>query len=71
MSNCYTPKEYAETFYHGKVTPRTVQNWIKANRLPEGTKVDMTPTGYYLIIVEQQPQNNVDNLVALLESKVA
>lgn len=65
----YTPKEYAEQVYHGKVTPKTVRNWIKYGKLPKGTVVEYTPTGRAIIKVIEIQSNKVSDLVKLMEAK--
>jgi len=65
----YTPREYAEQVYHGKVTPKTVRNWIKDNKLPTGTVVEYTPTGRAIIKVIDTQSNKVSDLVKRMELK--
>lgn len=65
----YTPREYAEQVWHGKVTPKTVRNWIKNGKLPEGTVVEFTPTNRAIIKVLDKPESKIDKLVAMMEAK--
>lgn len=67
----YRPAEYAEKVYGGKVSSATIRNWIKANRLPKGHWVETTPTGQYLIHVDEKPKTKVDELFNLMVSRVA
>lgn len=65
----YRPKEYAQVFYGGMITCATVRNWIIKNKLPKGHKPIQTPTGQYLIKVENHHKDEVDELISLIESK--
>lgn len=65
----YTPAEYALEVCHGKVQARTVRNWIKKGKLPEGTVVEFTPTNRAIIRVIKEPQTKVNDLVKLMEAK--
>ncbi|AGM35548.1 hypothetical protein K734_03405 [Idiomarina loihiensis GSL 199] len=66
--NVYTPSEYANEFFNGKITCRTVRNWIATGRMPVNTEIERTPTGRFLIHVDIcMPESKVGQLVKLLE----
>ena len=48
----FTPDEYARIVFNQKVTGKTVRNWILKGCMPVNTSVNQTPTGRYLIEVD-------------------
>ena len=48
----FTPDEYARIVFNRKVTGKTVRNWILKGCMPVNTTVNQTPTGRYLIEVD-------------------
>jgi|GEM_PF-6000721 len=63
----YTPAKYGKAFYG--VTGTTVINWIRANKMPDNTKVEKTPGGTYKIWVNSTPKSNADKLVQMMKLK--
>lgn len=67
----YTPSEYANEVFNGKVTCRTVRNWIVNGKMPINTEVERTPTGRFLIHVDDNVlESKVSQLFKLLEGGV-
>lgn len=68
-----TPTQYAKQFYGGSITGATVRNWIKGNKLPGDHKAEQTPTGHYIIRIEEQAtsKSKAQSLVELMKSKGA
>lgn len=71
MIKRYSPAEYAAEIYHGKVTDKTVRNWIKFGKLPESTTVETTPTGRYILVVNEgrETTSNVNSLLDAMKSQ--
>jgi hypothetical protein len=67
----YKPTEYAAEVWNGKVTDKTIRNWIKAGRMPANTEVETTPTGQYLIHVNDVPKSNSQALLDMMKAKAA
>ncbi len=66
------PSEYAEQILGGAVTGKTIRNWIKAKKkLPKVDRVEITPTGGYLLFMEQEAQSNVMALVEGMKARAA
>jgi hypothetical protein len=65
----YTPSEYAREVCYGKVTSRTVHNWIDKGLMPDNVSIELTPSGRKIIIVNDKPKSNIENLVALMKTK--
>jgi archaellum component FlaF (FlaF/FlaG flagellin family) len=67
-----TPNEYAQVVWGGTVTSKTVINWINSGKqLKNVSRVEITPTGRYVLFMEEQQNSNVQNLVEMLKSKAA
>ena len=59
------PQAYLDEFYPAAgVTTKTVINWIKAKKI----KGEQTPTGRWLVCVDDAPESKVNNLVKMLEA---
>jgi hypothetical protein len=68
----YTPVEYAETIYGGAVTSKTVRNWIKSGKKLKGVSyVETTPTGHYIIFMEEDAKSNAASLFEMMKAKAA
>jgi hypothetical protein len=67
----YKPTEYAVEVWSGKVTDKTIRNWIKAGKMPSNTKVEKTPGGQYLIHVNDAPKSNSQTLLDMMKAKAA
>jgi predicted site-specific integrase-resolvase len=67
----YNPTEYAEQVWNNKVSGKTIRNWINAGRMPANTTVEQTPTGRYLINVEDKPKTEVQNLLEMMQAKAS
>jgi len=66
-----TPSQYAKRFYGGSVTSATIRNWIKAKKLPAGHAAETTPTGHYIIRIDEQVKSKAQTLVDMMKSKAA
>jgi len=59
------PPQYLAEFYPAACyTPKTIINWIKAGKL----KGEQTPTGRWLVLVNDQPSTKVNDMLMLLEA---
>jgi hypothetical protein len=67
----YKPTEYAVEVWNGKVTDKTIRNWIKAGKMPSNTQVEKTPGGQYLIHVNDTPKSNSQTLLDMMKAKAA
>lgn len=66
------PSEYAEQILGGAVTGKTIRNWVKAGKkLPRVARVEMTPTGGYLLFIEHEEKSNVMSLVESMKARAA
>lgn len=66
-----TPSQYAQKFYEGAVTCATIRNWINRGKLPVGHVAEKTPTGHYIIRVNENQKTKAQTLVELMKSKAA
>lgn len=66
-----SPKEYSEMFYEGRYHPATIRNWCKAGKLKAGQRFEVTPTGQYLIHIDEQPKTKAEELFRMMEKRVA
>lgn len=62
----YKPNDYAKVIYGGAVTGATVRNWIKNGKIKH--RVEQTPTGQYLIYVDDKPKSEVDTLIGMIRA---
>ena len=59
------PKAYLDKFYpESGMCTKTVVNWIKAGKL----KGEQTPTGRWLVLIEEQPESKVNAIVKMMEA---
>lgn len=59
------PPQYIAEFYPGACyTTKTIINWIKAGKL----KGEQTPTGRWLVLVNDQNSTKVNDMLAMLEA---
>lgn len=62
------PQAFLDEVYPGACyTTKTVINWIKSRKI----KGEQTPTGRWLVLMEDKPESNVNSLVKLLEAAAA
>lgn len=67
-----TPSQYAQEVWGGTVTDKTVRNWIKRGKKMKGvSRVETTPTGHYVLFMEEQVTSNVESLLAQMRAKAA
>lgn len=67
-----TPKQYADEIWGGSVTGNTVRNWIKAGKqLKSVERIEVTPTGHYVLFLNDKPQTEADKLFAMMKAKAA
>jgi len=60
-----TPQQYLDIKYPEiGYTTKTVINWIKAGKV----RGERTPTGRWLVLLDDHPQSNVSTLVKMLEA---
>lgn len=64
----FKPSEYAQEFYDGCITSATIRNWCKSRKLPNGHRAEVTPTGQYLIHVDEAPKTKAEELLSMLEA---
>lgn len=70
--NACTPKEYAENFYGGAVTNKTVRNWIKAGKKLKGvSRVETTPGGHYILFMEESAKSKAQLLFEQMKARAA
>ena len=67
----FKPTEYAKEVFGNKISPATVRNWIKTDKLPKHHRVEKTPTGQYLIHIDEQPKTKAEELFRMMEKRVA
>jgi len=67
----YTPSEFSDSFYGGKVTERTIRNWCRNGRnLGANIKYKRTPTGRYLIEVNEASNDSpVSSILADMKAR--
>lgn len=59
------PKAYLDEVYPGAgYTTKTVINWIKSGKI----KGEQTPTGRWLVLMEEKKESTVNALVKMLEA---
>lgn len=63
----YKPDEYAKQVYGGAITGATVRNWIKRGKLPSNACAEKTPTGQWLIKVDEVAKSEAQILVDMIE----
>ncbi|GAB5379677.1 MAG: hypothetical protein Alis3KO_05680 [Aliiglaciecola sp.] len=62
----YTPAEYAAEIWNGAITCKTVRNWIRRRKMPENTKIEITPTGQYKIFIHTGIKSGAVNDLLLM-----
>jgi len=68
----YTPTEYASAVWGDSVTSKTIRNWIKAGiKLKGASCVEITPTGHYVIFMQEDTKSNAMTLVDMMKAKAA
>lgn len=59
-----TPKDYLKEVYPGAlICSKTVINWIKKGKL----KGEQTPTGRWLVVIDEQESAKVNVMLKMLE----
>lgn len=59
------PQDYLDEFFPSStICRKTVVNWIKAGKI----KGEQTPTGRWLVLIDEKPESKVNDLVKLLEA---
>ena len=59
------PQAYLDETYPGAgYVPKTVVNWIKAGKI----KGEKTPTGRWLVLIDEQPESKVNAIVKMMEA---
>lgn len=67
-----TPKQYAKEVWGGCVTCKTVRNWIKKGRPLKGVdRIEMTPTGHYVLFLSDTPKTRAQTLLEQMKAKAA
>lgn len=62
------PQAYLDQFYPGAgYVPKTVINWIKAGKI----RGEQTPTGRWLVLIDEQPKSKVNDLLKMMEAAAA
>nr|WP_136252912.1 hypothetical protein [Ningiella ruwaisensis] len=62
----YKPNDYAKEIYGGAVSGATIRNWAKSGKLKH--RVELTPTGQYLIFVDEQLTSEADKLLKMIKA---
>lgn len=64
------PSAYSKEVYGGSVTPKTIRNWINAGKkLPGVKRVETTPSGHYVLIMEEQEKSNAELLAEQMKAR--
>jgi predicted site-specific integrase-resolvase len=59
------PQAYLDEAYTGVgYTTKTVVNWIKSGKI----RGERTPTGRWLVLMDEQPESKVSSLVKMMEA---
>lgn len=62
------PQAYLNEFYPDSgIVPKTVVNWIKTGKI----KGEQSPTGRWLVSLEDKPESKVNSLVKIMEAAAA
>ena len=67
-----TPNQYAREVWGDTITSKTIRNWIKKGRKLKGvSRVETTPTGHYVLFMEEEVKSNVEHLLQQMRAKAA